>query len=193
MSDVDDRLQDLGSGLRSILVGLLGLTTGSSVGRGLTVQQRASFMAEVTKFYQDLQQATNTKDATFFQDNVSDDYLMVVPPGYTVDKTEMVADIFNGDLAIQEFNRRIVATKFHYHAGYTCTVVSDFKMKGTYQGKIFSGDYRDTHTLIHTGSGWQLAATHVVRIPGTEPAISPSGPVSVPGAAPEDWGQTDAT
>jgi Dyp-type peroxidase family len=42
MSDVDNRLQDLGRGLRSLLIGLLGLTTHSTEGRRpLTSQEQA--------------------------------------------------------------------------------------------------------------------------------------------------------
>jgi ketosteroid isomerase-like protein len=134
---------------------------------------------EISTFLSAWTSAEQSRDTTFLQANLTDDFVGVGPLGFQLPKQAWLARHQGDGLRYETFDLDETEVRTH---GSAVIVTARQTAIGTFQGHPVPQVLRDTLLLVREGEGWQLAGIHMSFIAGTPGAPPLPGPAA---AAPQ--------
>ena len=101
--------------------------------------------------------AERAGDADALDQLLADDFLLVGPLGFMLDKTQYLGSRRSGDLTHQSLAWEDVRVRCY---GDAAVAVGTQVQRSTYQGRDASGRFRVTQVAIRRGDRWILAGLH---------------------------------
>jgi ketosteroid isomerase-like protein len=98
---------------------------------------------------------------------LADDFLLVGPLGFILDKEQYLGSRRSGDLKHESLDWEDVRVRVY---GETAVAVGSQTQHSTYQGRDASGRFRVTQIAVRHGDGWTLVGLHYSPI--AQPAES---------------------
>jgi ketosteroid isomerase-like protein len=105
--------------------------------------------------------AAKAGDADKFAALYADDLTDIDPQGKLNTKASDIADVKSGKLKFTEITNSEMKVRDY---GNTAIATGVSAVKGTYDGKDISGNYRFTDVWNKRGGKWQIVATQVTKI-----------------------------
>jgi len=100
----------------------------------------------------------------------ADDFTLVGPLGFVLDRSQWLQRYRTGDLAL----RSLVWDELTVHDhGDTAIVVGRHTQQGTFGDRPVDGSFRATHVAVRRGDRWLLVAIHLSPIGGPPPFATP--------------------
>ncbi|WP_020659434.1 nuclear transport factor 2 family protein [Amycolatopsis benzoatilytica] len=99
---------------------------------------------------------------------VADEFRLVGPLGFVLDREQWLDRYRSGALATQRLDWREVDVRVH---GDTAIAIGVHDQEATHQGNRVDGTFRATHVLVRGGGGWRLAGMHLSPL-GAPPAFA---------------------
>ncbi|WP_051580546.1 nuclear transport factor 2 family protein [Pseudonocardia acaciae] len=121
---------------------------------------------QVLEFGRRWADAEQRGDADALDAMATDDFTLVGPFGFLLDKSQWVHRYRSGALVTQELTWRDVTVREY---GDTAVAVGVHAQRAAHQGRQNDGEFRSTHVLVRAADGWRLASMHLSRI-ATPPA-----------------------
>lgn len=100
-----------------------------------------------------------------------DDFMLVGPAGFVLDKQQWLERYRQGDLVTHSLSFEDTMTRVWGAAGVT---IGRHIQQAEYRGQPVNGEFRATHIAIHDRSGWRLAGMHLSPIGGPPPFAAPT-------------------
>lgn len=107
------------------------------------------------KMERDALAAVLKKDTASFGRIFADDAVMITPDGSPQTKSQLLADLKSGDLAIESSEISDMTVRAYGDAAVATYVTTD---KGKYKGQDISGRYRWTDVFVRRGGTWQIVS-----------------------------------
>ena len=101
--------------------------------------------------------AERAGDADALEQLLADDFLLVGPLGFMLDKTQYLGSRRTGDLTHESLAREDVRVRVY---GDAAVAVGNQAQRSSYQGRDASGQFRVTQVAIRRGDRWMLAGLH---------------------------------
>ena len=111
---------------------------------------------ELMKLENDWSEAVLKKDSATLQRLYADEYLSTDQDGVTWNKSQDIANITSGAFKLASY--KLEDMKAHVY-GDAAVVTGRNTIKGTFQGKDVSGQYRFTDVFVKRAGRWQCVAT----------------------------------
>jgi ketosteroid isomerase-like protein len=99
---------------------------------------------------------------------LADDFVLVGPLGFTLDRQQYLGSRLSGDLRHESFAWENVRIRLY---GQAAVAVGTQTQRSTYQDRDASGRFRVTQVAVEQGGRWLLAVVHLSPI-----AQPPGGP-----------------
>jgi uncharacterized protein (TIGR02246 family) len=131
-----------------------------------TNDQRTDAEAQVRQLGQRWAEAEERTDARALAPLLADDFLLVGPLGFVLDKQQYLGSRRSGDLRHTSFTWEDVRVRLY---GDAAVAVGVQAQRSTYQGRDASGRFRVTQVAVEQGGGWAIASIHL------SPIAQPSG------------------
>jgi hypothetical protein len=116
---------------------------------------------ELLKLEQDCTNAFVKADCAFLNRNLADDWVIMDSDGSVTTKAQELASLKSGEVVISSMVADDMKARVY---GDAAVVTGRNTLKGTFQGKDFSGQERWTDTWIKKAGRWQCVATNVSAI-----------------------------
>jgi ketosteroid isomerase-like protein len=105
-------------------------------------------------------------DVAALADLVTDDFMLVGPLGFLLDKQQWLDRYRDGDLVTHALSFVDAATRVWGDAAAT---IGRHVQRAEYRGHPADGEFRATHIAIRAGTQWRLAGMHLSPIGGPPP------------------------
>jgi ketosteroid isomerase-like protein len=102
-------------------------------------------------------------DDSALQDMSTDDFTMVGPAGFVLDRSQWLQRYRSGELVTRTLIWDQLAVRDY---GDTAVVIGVHTQQASYQGKPVDGAFRATHIAIRREEKWLLAGIHLSPIGG---------------------------
>ena len=96
----------------------------------------------------------------------TDDFTLVGPAGFVLDKQQWLERYRQGNLLTHSLSFEDTITRIWGNAAVT---IGRHIQQAEYRGHPADGEFRATHIAIHDGSRWRLAGLHLSPIGGSPP------------------------
>jgi ketosteroid isomerase-like protein len=106
-------------------------------------------------------EAEQQGDADFLDAIVVDDFTLVGPLGFVLDRQQWSERYRTGDLVTSALEWKDVQVREY---GTTAIAVGVHAQKAAYRGQANDGSFRSTHVLVQDGGEWKLASVHMSPI-----------------------------
>ena len=116
----------------------------------------------LTKIEHDVLAALLKKDVAAFGQHFADDAVLFPPDGSPQTKTQLLADLKSGDLAIESSQISDLKVRVYGDAAVVTYITTD---KGKYKGTDISGRYRWTDVFVRRDGAWKIVAGQGTPIP----------------------------
>lgn len=126
-----------------------------------TNDQRTEAEAQVHQLGQRWADAERRGDAEALEPLLADDFVLVGPLGFVLDKRQFLGSRLSGDLRHASFAWEDVNVRVH---GDTAVAVGTQAQQSTYQGRDASGRFRVTQLAVRRDGTWVLASMHLSPI-----------------------------
>jgi ketosteroid isomerase-like protein len=100
----------------------------------------------------------------------TDDFTLVGPLGFVLDRSQWLQRFRTGDLVLRSLAWDELAVHDH---GDTAIVVGRHTQEGTFADRAVDGSFRATHVAVRRDDRWLLAAMHLSPIGGPPPFATP--------------------
>jgi ketosteroid isomerase-like protein len=100
----------------------------------------------------------------------TDDFTLVGPLGFVLDKQQWLDRYRRGDLVNRSLSFEDATTRVYGSAAVT---IGRHIQQAEHQGHPANGEFRATHIAVHDGSRWRLAGLHLSPIGGPPPFARP--------------------
>jgi ketosteroid isomerase-like protein len=120
----------------------------------------------LTKIEHDIVAALLKKDVAGFGAHFADDAVFHTPDGSPQTKTQLLADVKSGDLAIESSQISDLKVRVYGDTAIVSYITTD---KGKYKGTDISGRYRWTDVFIRSAGAWKIVAAQGTPIPPPPP------------------------
>jgi ketosteroid isomerase-like protein len=114
-------------------------------------------------------EAELARDLTVLDDLAHEDFILVGPLGFVIDKTQWLDRYRSGDLVTSSLQWRDTKARIF---GDCAVVVGVHDQEAAYRGRPNNGQFRATHILVREGGTWRLVGMHL-------------SPMAAPPAAPQ--------
>ena len=114
-------------------------------------------------------EAEKRGDAQALGQLLVDDFVLVGPLGFILDKQQYLGSRLSGDLRHESFAWEDASVRLY---GNAAVVVGSQTQRSTYQGRDASGQFRVTQVAVQQAGGWMLAGVHLSPI--AQPPGKPS-------------------
>ncbi|WP_326835764.1 nuclear transport factor 2 family protein [Amycolatopsis rhabdoformis] len=101
----------------------------------------------------------------------TDDFELVGPLGFVLDRSQWLDRYRSGGLVTHELAWRDVAVREH---GDSAIAVGVHDQRASHRGNPVDGQFRSTHVLVRRDGRWQLAGMHLSPL-GAPPAFARGG------------------
>lgn len=110
-------------------------------------------------------------DAAALDALATDDFMLVGPLGFVLDKQQWLdryrrGDLVNHSLSFEDTTMRVY--------GSAAVTIGRHIQEAEHQGHAANGEFRATHIAVHDGSRWRLAGLHLSPIGGPPPFARPN-------------------
>ena len=105
-------------------------------------------------------------DAAAFDALTVDDFTMVGPAGFVLDKAQSLGRYRGGGFVTHELSWDDVQVRVYGDAAVSIGVHTQ---RAEFQGNPADGRFRGTHIAVRTGGRWRLAGMHLSPIGGPPP------------------------
>lgn len=122
-------------------------------------EKKSPLEQELMKLEVEWVEAIKKHDKTALERLLADDLSHTDEDGRVISKAEYIAGIESVDL--ESYSVSEVSVRGY---GNTAIVSARWVVKGSFGGRDFSGDYRETDVWVKKGGRWQVAATHISRV-----------------------------
>lgn len=109
-----------------------------------------------------------------------DEFVMVGPAGFTLDKTQWLHRYQAGDLVTHSLMWDELTIR---DFGDTALVIGRHSQRAAYRDNPVDGSFRSTHIAVRRGGRWQLAGIHMCPLGGPPPFTSRPDGASTPEGA----------
>jgi ketosteroid isomerase-like protein len=109
-------------------------------------------------------------DLAVLDELAAEQFALVGPLGFVLDKTQWLDRYRNGDLVTSKLAWHDTQTRLF---GTCAVVIGIHKQEAAYRGQPNNGQFRATHIWVHDGGTWRLAGMHLSPI--TAPPAAPHG------------------
>jgi ketosteroid isomerase-like protein len=125
-------------------------------------------IAELERFGKRWAEAEVGQDVTTLDAMAQDDFILVGPMGFTLDKAQWLDRYRNGDLVTSALDWRDTQTRAF---GDCAVVVGVHDQEAVYRGQPNNGHFRATHILVRENGTWRLVGMHIspIAAPPTAP------------------------
>ncbi|GAA3515426.1 nuclear transport factor 2 family protein [Actinocatenispora rupis] len=123
---------------------------------------------EIIEFGQRWAAAEQDGDTDTLDAISTDDFTLVGPLGFVLDKTQWLDRYRTGQLIVHELTWDEIAVREY---GTTAVAIGRYQQKAEYQGNNTDATLRGTQVLVRDGDGWKLAGIHLSPI-GAPPAFA---------------------
>ena len=89
---------------------------------------------------------------------VTDDFHLVGPFGFVLDKQQWIDRYRSGDFATAALTWRDVEVREY---GDSVVTIGMQSQEAAYKGSPSNGDFRITHVFVREGTGWKIAGMHL--------------------------------
>jgi ketosteroid isomerase-like protein len=96
----------------------------------------------------------------------SDDFILVGPAGFVLNKQQWLERYRQGDLVTRSLSFEDTKTRVYGNAAVT---IGRHVQEAEYRGRPANGEFRATHIAVHDGSRWRLVGVHLSAIGGPPP------------------------
>ena len=96
----------------------------------------------------------------------TDDFTLVGPLGFVLDKSQWLLRYRSGDLVTEQLVWDEVAVRDY---GTAALAVGRHTQRASYRGNPANGSFRSTHVLVRDEDGWRLAGIQLSPIGGPPP------------------------
>jgi ketosteroid isomerase-like protein len=103
----------------------------------------------------------------------TDDFRLVGPAGFVLDKRQWLDRYRNGDLVTRSLRFEDAQTRLY---GDAAVSIGRHVQQAEYQGHPVNGEFRSTHIAVREGDGWRLAGFQLSPIGGPPPFAPPGAP-----------------
>jgi ketosteroid isomerase-like protein len=100
----------------------------------------------------------------------TEDFRLVGPVGFVLDKRQWLDRYAGGDLVTSALSFEDVQTRFY---GDTALTIGRHVQRAEYQGHPADGQFRASHIAVRGGDGWRLAGCQLSPIGGPPPFTPP--------------------
>jgi ketosteroid isomerase-like protein len=121
------------------------------------IDQSAHLTDQVMELGRQWANAERAGDADALEPLLADDFLLVGPLGFMLDKTQYLGSRRSGDLRHESLVWEDVRVRAYDHAA---VAVGSQTQRTTYQGRDASGRFRVTQVAIRRGDRWIIAGLH---------------------------------
>lgn len=97
----------------------------------------------------------------------TDDFVLIGPAGFVLDKQAWLGRYVGGDLHTENLSFQDPQTRIY---GDTAVSVGRFVQRAEYRGRTVDGEFRATRIAVRHGSGWRLGGLHLSPIAAMPPA-----------------------
>ena len=115
--------------------------------------------------------AERNADTTVLAELAADDFRLVGPFGFVLDKTQWLGRYAPGALVTSSLTWDDVEVR---DFGQTAIAIGQQTQQATYQGCRSDGQFRVTHVYVRDQDRWQLASLHVSQAAPPEPPGAPA-------------------
>jgi ketosteroid isomerase-like protein len=106
---------------------------------------------------------------------VTDDFKLVGPFGFVLDKEQWLDRYRSGDFTTTALSWHDVDVREH---GATSLTIGTQSQEASYRGTPSNGDFRITHVFVREGDSWRIAG---MQLSLTSPPAPPASPVVTDG------------
>jgi ketosteroid isomerase-like protein len=124
---------------------------------GMTTDQNTAATDQVLELGQRWAAAERAADADALQPLLADDFLLVGPLGFMLDKTQYLGSRRSGDLRHDSLEWADVRVRVY---GDAAVAVGAQTQRSTYQGADASGRFRVTQIAVRRGERWTVVGLH---------------------------------
>ncbi len=124
-------------------------------------QQSIQVEQQLRQMNDDWVKAMVRRDAEALDRIMADDFFFTYPMEGD-DKSQFIADVTSGDLAIEHITRDHVSVRIF---GSTAVLTARDTAKWLYQGRELQGHYKIIHVYSERDSRWQLVAVQACPMP----------------------------
>jgi ketosteroid isomerase-like protein len=103
-------------------------------------------------------QAERTADVAALAELAADDFRLVGPFGFVLDKAQWMARYAPGELVTSSLEWDEVEVR---DFGATAIAIGRHTQQATYQGRPADGQFRVMHVFVRDGDRWALASLHL--------------------------------
>jgi ketosteroid isomerase-like protein len=111
-------------------------------------------------------------DADTLDALATDDFTLVGPVGFVLDKQQWLDRYRGGGLRTHALAFKDAVTRVH---GDCAIRIGRHVQEAEFQGRPVNGEFRATHVAVRDGGRWRLAGVHLSPI-GGPPPFAPAGP-----------------
>ena len=130
------------------------------------IDQNAHATNQVLELGRQWANAERAGDADALEQLLADDFLLVGPLGFMLDKTQYLGSRRSGDLRHTSLDREGVRVRAYDNAA---VAVGSLTQHTTYQGRDASGRFRVTQVAVRHGDRWTIVGLHY------SPVAQPTG------------------
>jgi ketosteroid isomerase-like protein len=105
-------------------------------------------------------------DAVALEALAVDDFMLVGPAGFVLDKQQWLDRYRQGDLVTRSLSFEDTTTRVYGNAAVT---IGRHVQEAEYRGHPADGEFRATHIAVRDSSQWRLAGLHLSPIGGPPP------------------------
>jgi hypothetical protein len=125
------------------------------------VALRADDAAELQRLDRELSVATWTGDALWFEQNLSDDYMLITPAGTTRTKRDVVSELSTPGMKMDPFEALEVQIRIYGDSA----VVNGRMLQRFSLGRVrYENDIRYTDVYVKKKGRWMLASGHASNV-----------------------------
>jgi ketosteroid isomerase-like protein len=121
---------------------------------------------EVVEFGRRWAEAEQRGDTETLATMVVDDFTLVGPAGFVLDRGQWLERYRSGDLVTHELVWDQVDVREY---GDTAIAIGVHTQRASYRGNPADGSFRGTHIVVRRDGGWMLAGIHLSPIGGPPP------------------------
>jgi ketosteroid isomerase-like protein len=117
--------------------------------------------AELEEFGRRWVEAELAQDLTVLDGMADEDFMLVGPLGFILDKTQWLDRYRSGDLVTTSLDWRDTETRVF---GDSAVVIGVHDQEAAYRGQPNNAEFRATHIFVRKGGMWRLVGMHLSPI-----------------------------
>ena len=122
-----------------------------------TAAAHADALDEIRRLDSEISVATWTGDSVWFEENLSDDFVLVTPAGSVRSKREVIRELATPGLKMEPYDPVDVAVRLY---GDTAVVTGRMAQRYTLGGIRYAHDLRYTDVYVRRKGKWLLVSGH---------------------------------